>query len=255
MEFCTIVLSFNHPEHTTQCLNSILERVPAKNVLLVHNGSELKFTQVLRARFEKIRHIELPTNRGFTGGVNFGLEEAFKVYEWVLLVTNDCLLVDLESSPPRPGLWGPLIYRRKLNVVDSLGGLFFPGLAKLVHCRTIEDFRTKSKNQYIPGTAFWLHRAVFEKVGKFDESLHTYWEDVDYSKRVQASCFELNIHDSTRLLHKVGKTCHKDPFYTKHLFRRNRQIVSFRYANWGQRFMLYLRFFFETSNLKIKKYG
>src|SRR5690606_2360973 len=74
---------------------------------------------------------------------------------------------------------------------------------------------------YIPGTTFLAHQSAFEKVGGFDESLHTYWEDVDLSVRANRAGIHLGVAPQWEFLHKVGKTCHKDPFYTRHLFHRN----------------------------------
>jgi GT2 family glycosyltransferase len=90
------------------------------------------------------------------------------------------------------------------------------------------------KNYYVPGTAFLLDRESWQKLAHdgraFDESLHTYWEDVDLSMRAHAEKVKVAPWPAVQLLHKVGKTCHRNPFYTRFLFQRNRRIVSRRYV-------------------------
>src|SRR6185437_1526529 len=83
---------------------------------------------------------------------------------------------------------------------------------------------------YVPGTAFWLDRKTWQTIGPFDESLHTYWEDVDFSARAHLHGAYVGVHPETAIVHSVGKTCHKLPFYTQYLFQRNRRVVSQRYS-------------------------
>ena len=82
----------------------------------------------------------------------------------------------------------------------------------------------------VPGTSFLIHRDLFNQVGGFDESLFTYWEDVDFSQRVHAQGFPVGHHPHFSLRHGVGKTCHKQSYYTSYLFHRNRRRVSRRYC-------------------------
>jgi GT2 family glycosyltransferase len=99
------------------------------------------------------------------------------------------------------------------------------------YLKTKEEFLNLPSGHlpYVPGTAFLIHREIFKHTGDLDESLHTYWEDVDYSQRVRLGGLKMDLNLNFELIHKVGKTCHKDPFYTNHLFKRNRDIVSQRY--------------------------
>src|SRR5690606_5247165 len=110
-------------------------------------------------------------------------------------LTNDCELMKAPADMGSlvPGLYAPKVYRRKIPVVDSIGGVFYPYLRRLEHIRTAEraviELAASKRRQfwykyfYIPGTAFLAHKIAYEKVGGFDESLHTYWEDVDLSVR------------------------------------------------------------------------
>ena len=227
-----VILSFNHPQLTEKTLRSALQHVLPSQILLVHNGSLEVHQKKLRQLFPEVEHLVLFANRGFSGGANAGLRRAFAKTgtDWVLFLTNDCQLLELSSPPSQVSLTAPLIWARKVGNVDSVGGILEIKSAHLRHCKSEEEFADALGKNYVPGTAFWLHREVFQAVGGFDESLGTYWEDVDFSFCARRAGFPLAADIRTKVLHAVGKTCHKDAHYTTYLFQRNRQRVSLRCA-------------------------
>ena len=210
-------------------MQSALGLAPHSLVLLVHNGSLKPHQEFLKEKFPKITHLSLSLNLGFSGGANAGLLEGFRRTAWVLFLTNDCELRELQIPRTKPALITPLIWARREENVDSIGGYFDIQKAHLSHCRNIEDFEN-SINPYAPGTAFWLHQEVFERASGFDESLGTYWEDVDFSMRIRQLGFPILADLNTKILHAVGKTCHKNSYYTTYLYQRNRKRVSLKYS-------------------------
>ncbi len=224
------ILSYNHPELTKRTINSCLQLVDSSQVSLLHNGSEPKWVNSLMETYPAIEHIVLPRNAGFTGGANSLLQHVLNQTPWCLFLTNDVHLLSLKV-PSQPGLVAPLIYRRKMDLIDSIGGRFYPTRGFLEHCRMDSDFLKLPPNAipYIPGTAFWIHENILRTVGLLDTSLGTYWEDVDYSQRVRINGFHLGIQKETKMIHSVGKTCRKKKFYTSYLYVRNKYYVSLRY--------------------------
>lgn len=210
-------------------MQSILQLIPSSFILLVHNGSLKPHQDFLMKKFPEITHIVLPINLGYSGGANFGLRAGFQKSPWILFLTNDCQLREFKVPTSNPALIAPLIWARRENNVDSIGGNFNVQKARLSHCRTPEDFQN-SKYSYAPGTALWIHQQVFEKASGFDESLGTYWEDVDFSMRVRLLGFPVLADLNTKVLHAVGKTCHKDPYYSTYLYQRNRKRISIKYS-------------------------
>lgn len=230
MKSCIVILSFNHPEITARTVNSALKfNLP---VLLVHNGSLIKHVDKLKESFPSIEHIVMEQNKGYSGGVNFGLTTAFLKYDWIYFLTNDTELITINQELPPIGYYAPKIFFRKLERIDSLGGLFIPNQAKLIHNkeRIHLDNLTNRQFFYVPGTAFLIHKDIFNQVGGMDESLNTYWEDVDFSVRVFKAGFKLDVNEDFSLVHKVGKTCHDNPFYTTYLFKRNQIKISLKYS-------------------------
>lgn len=222
-----MVLSYNHPELTARAVQSALQ--VHDKVFLIHNGSESKFYQILSEKFKTVTHLSLQQNRGYSGGVNFGLNKAFKNLDWLVLLTNDCQIQNLPKLPDAPAFVAPHIRIQKSLRTDSLGGGFKPHFAKIFHCKNFRDFET-SKYKYIPGSAFLIHKDVYYATGDFDESLGTYWEDVDFSQRALKKNQKLLIDPDWLVEHGRGKTCHKDRHYTLYLYQRNRKRISLKYT-------------------------
>jgi GT2 family glycosyltransferase len=251
------ILSFNHPEWTERAVKAALAVHPAEHIYLIHNGSEKKWITQHKNNFPKLNHLYIEKNCGFTGGTNFGLKYLFTDYNWVFFQTNDCLLVNSLVPPITEGFYAPLIYKRKIGRVDSLGAKFWPYKTKLRHCQSATEFNQKNilGKTYVPGTAFWIHKSIFTQVGFFDENLHTYWEDVDYSQRVHQLKLHLDIYPQTQLIHGVGKTCHKDPFYTNFLFQRNKKIISQKYTPFYLTPVLFYYLLIYYLRISLKKFN
>lgn len=225
--------------------------------MLLHNGSLPQHVDSLTSHFQSIQHLRLEENRGFSGGANHLLNFAFERWEWVLFLTNDTTLESVPAQmPPRPGLYVPQVYLRKRERIDYQMGFFNSRIGQLRHLREneIPSFESKSGLfTYAPGTAFLLHRDVFRSVGTFDETLHTYWEDVDFSVRCHKKGYSPKAYWSFEVTHAGGKTTRKDSFYTNFLFQRNRRIVSMRHCPiWGRPELL-VRLAFEKLRKKFGK--
>lgn len=224
--FGIVILSYNHPEHTARCVTSTLKHVVSEKVFLVHNGSLPKHRSQLQIQFPHLNHIILDQNKGFTGGANAGLEIAFKKHEHILFLTNDTELIQLPTDIP-DCLSSVVVLRRNSEQVDSVMGELILPQGKLRHLRHISEMKTDSleKKYYVPGSAFWIPQRVFTKTLGFDESLHSYWEDVDLSLRIPQLEEKLGFSKNTIVRHKMGKTTAGQDFYTYYLYQKNRKIV------------------------------
>lgn len=271
-----VILSFNHHQLTSECVTSVLAYTPDVPLFLVHNGSDPRQVDTLLKKFSgtllsnqdkkeeviknNIYHLILSNNSGFSGGANQGLTLAFKYCHWVLFLTNDTLLKQLPANlPDQPGLYTPLIIVKRNNKIDSLGGYLQPGKGHLSHLKTASEFakiKSSSKCQFIyaPGTAFLIDDSTFRYSGGFDSRLGTYWEDVDLSLFLQTHRKNIDILEDLHILHKVGKTCHKDTHYTTFLFQRNRLIISWKYGNTLDKIQLVLVLLYETGKRGLRDF-
>jgi GT2 family glycosyltransferase len=230
-----VVLSYNHPNLTRRSVTAALQAFP-NNTTLVHNGSHRSNINLLMHEFSQIMHAEIPKNIGYSGGANFGISTADA--DWILLLTNDCDLkqfsVDVSLLHPET-VYIPSIYFRDMKRVDSFGGSVNLKTGKLLHCKTQNQFQSLFLNPeamefpYVPGSSFLISKKLFLQSGGFDETLFTYWEDVDWSLRLYSTGHKLRLHPGIIIEHGGGKTCRKDPMYTNFYFQRNKRIVCRRW--------------------------
>lgn len=250
MKFAIVVLTYDQPEVTLECLKSILalkpREFPEKNIFVVHNGTDPETVANMQSRFNRFHHVILKDNVGFTGGANMGLSVAFQMQPWVLFLTQDCSLVHFPQAPPfEPCLASPKIYKRSKEFMGSIGGAVDLELGKPYFCHRPKDFWRAFEDDtlmpFVPRTAFWIHQQVFDKVKGFDESLHSQWEDIDLSIRVRKAGELLQLEEGTEVIHHRKGFCRQDPFYRSYLVHRNRFVVCRRYLEGkGARFQFEL---------------
>ena len=136
-----IILNWNNWQDTVQCLESLSQiDYPNYQIVVVDNGSTDDSVLQLKQIFNGISLFETERNLGFSGGVNFGIEQA-KTSDLILLLNNDTLvekdfltgLVRKITSNDTIGLVGGKIYYyeaaecdafiRQLADVQSIKGL------------------------------------------------------------------------------------------------------------------------------------
>lgn len=233
MHFAIAVLSYNHPDLTSRCLSSVLAQ-PGLNptqVFLCHNGSLRQHREQLLTSFPEVKHVIVEENKGFSGGANALLRQAFSTYSWVFFITNDCELIEIGPTPLCEGLYAPQIFLRKTDRMDSLGGSIHVETLSLQHCKTESEF-LNSQFKYIPGSAFWISKSTFDDLGGFDESYGTYWEDVDLSYRISQLGLTMGLDLSTKLRHGGSKTTGKHKDYTLFSFQKNRLRFFSKHRLW-----------------------
>lgn len=247
-EIIPIILSYNHPELTALAVNSVLSNsaftlnFSPSSLILIHNGSEKKHLNFLVEKFPQIDHFIIEKNKGFSGGANAGLKYLFKKADnrahWALFLTNDCELINWPILPKNqtPSLLAPIIWGRKANQIDSVGGTIHLAKGQARHLKSEREFysalieKNKNISVYIPGSAFLIHSQIFSKLHGFNETLNTYWEDIDLSLRANNIGITLGVIPSFQVKHKIGKTCHKKSYYTTYLYQRNRHWISRAYV-------------------------
>ncbi len=228
------VLYYNKPSLTISCLESVLKYYPPKLCCAFDNGSDKTVFEIIKKRFSDIRHYRIENNKGYSHGCNETMRYLFSNNgESVLFLTNDTLIYPdvLEScmkvaQENKADIVAPcIVYASHPDEIDSIGGFFDYSdyTLKHYHQRDLPVLLEPNKD-YVPGTAFWLSRKAFEMLGGMDEAYHTYWEDADFSFRAHAKGIKIARAYSSKILHKVGKTCHKKSLYTTYYFQRNRLL-------------------------------
>jgi GT2 family glycosyltransferase len=232
-EIAIIVLHYNKIRLTTRCIQSILDAgYPPGQVHCFDNGSRPGIFQQLQQSYSLCHHRRIEENLGFAGGFNRALGWVFASgFGSALFCTNDTLVSPgaaeacaHTAARTGAGMAAPLItFLNKPGAIDSTGAYFDAqtGVLHHYHQQGLPDLLDPRKD-YMPGTALWIDRDTFEKLGGADESFHMYWEDVDLCFRAHREGIPLARCYGAHLMHGGGQTCRKKPLYTTYYFQRNR---------------------------------
>ena len=189
-----IVVNWNRAGLLIDCLGS-LSRQSYSNyeMILVDNGSSDDSVRFVKENFSLVKVVELPENRGFTGGNCAGLKVANG--EFIALVNNDTRVHEswLENlmqpmlNDRSVGVCVPKILFEADGSFNSAGSGITTAAVGFNH---VLDFRTEgldSPNRVFGacGAAVLYRRRMVEEIGFLDEDFFLYDEDTDLSFRAQ----------------------------------------------------------------------
>lgn len=264
-----VTVNYNRSEDTIDFLKS-LKKLDSKGfelkTIVVDNGSTDDSVAKISGQFPQLNLIQTGANLGFTGGYNRGIKEGLSWgADYLLIINNDTLinspqlfhsLVETLESQPQIGLVAPKIYFAKgyefykerykdqdLGYVIWYGGGSFDWDNITSIHRGIDEV---DKGQcdgvqevdFISGCCFLIKRAVFEKVGFFDEDFFAYFEDNDFIQRVLRAGFKLFYNGTVSIYHKVSQTAGLGSKFADFYGTRNRLIFGMKYARLRTKFAL-----------------
>lgn len=216
----TVILNWNQPAATIDCVRSLLsEGFAAERILVVDNGSTDGSVEQMRSALgPELPILRSEVNLGFAAGCNLGIRRALgEGARWVFLLNNDTLvhpgfgqaLKTAQSRQPGIHLWGPLIlYKEPAGVVWSMGDR---AIGQTLLTRHIarghpvpDDLPTFVEVDSLTGCAIVIHSDVFRTIGLLDESYFMYVEDADFCLRARRAGFRLACWTDARITHLVS---------------------------------------------------
>jgi GT2 family glycosyltransferase/glycosyltransferase involved in cell wall biosynthesis len=211
-----IIPAYNQISYTLACIESVFASKPkASFEILVGDDQSTDGTQAAaEVPMEHVRWVRHETNQGFVGNCNLTAEHARGRH--VLMLNNDTLvlpdwldrLVETLDADPKVGLVGSkLIYPD--GRLQEAGGIFWQdgsawNLGRFDHPRRPE-FSYARDVDYISGASIALPRALWEKLGGFDDIYRpAYAEDADMAFRVRAEGLRTVFQPRSMLVHFEG---------------------------------------------------
>lgn len=216
-----IVLNWNGKDDTLDCLQSLHStNYDNYRVVLVDNGSEDDSVKAVREKFPEVEVVETGKNLGFAGGNNVGIEYAIKAgTDYVFLINNDTTvhpdylkeLVDVAESDVKIGAVGSkIMYYSEPERIWFVGGKINWLKNKGEHIGLDEidkgQFDEIREVDYLTGCALLVKREVVEKVGVLEDDYFLYYEDADYSLRIQNAGYKTVYAPKSKIYHKVSRS-------------------------------------------------
>jgi GT2 family glycosyltransferase len=240
-----IVLSYNGLDLTLDCLASLLyQDYPRLDVILVDNHSQDGTVEAVSTKFPEVQVIASPENLGYASGNNLGMQTAMeRGCEVFFLVNNDtrlspdCVstLVSALENNPSAGAAGPMVYTFEgLGRISSAGGKIDWRYASAINVGAGEIDQAQYPARpvdFINGCGFMVTRKVVQRVGMLDPKYFMYWEETDWSMRLQQAGFQLLFVPQAHMEHRATLVDNEQSPTTLYYLTRNRLLFFSRYSH------------------------
>ncbi len=251
-----IILNFNGNKDTQECLESLgkvnLSKEITLNVVVVDNGSKVQF------KAGNVKVIRSEENLGFAEGNNVGIKYALKNgADYILILNNDTFvdknfleeLLKVADRDEKIGISVPKIYfapgfefHKNRYSNKDLGKVFWYAGGEsdwknvIGHHRGVDEvdhgqYDKIMETQFASGCCMFIKKAVFDKVGLFDNKYFLYYEDADLSIRAKKKGFKVIYVPKSIIWHKnAGSAGGSGSKLHDYYITRNRLLFGFRYA-------------------------
>jgi GT2 family glycosyltransferase len=195
-----VVVTWQAAGRTAACLDRLAQVAPAAPVIVVDNESDpARLTEILGDR--PVTAVPFAENRGLAGGANAGLDRAFAGGASHAVLLNDDVLVApgcLEALVEVAGADSAAAPRIQADGPDAFAGghLDRRGFGR----------HAEGAVEYLTGAALCIPAGVWERVGRMDERLFLYYEDVDWCLRARALGVPLRVADRAEAEHAAGSS-------------------------------------------------
>lgn len=241
MEVSIIILSYNTSELTEKCVESIYKFTKdiSFEVVVLDNASKDNSVAALQ-KFKKHKNFKLilsKVNHGFTKGNNLASKKAKGKY--LLFLNSDtlfegnvlkgmlqffdshedagvatCSLLNKDGSLQGTGGYFPNLFRvvswmfflDDLPVLDKLLKPFHPKHQKSPFYKGDAFFKKAHQQDWVTGAFLLISKALFKKVGGFDEKYFMYMEDTDICYKVKKAGKEVWYLPEWSIVHLGGKS-------------------------------------------------
>ena len=235
VEVTIIAVSYN----SARLLPDLFSSLPAATaglesheVVIVDNASSDDSVKVAREMGPEVNVVALPTNTGYAGAINAGVDAA-KPSKAILVLNDDIRLHERSILPmlealddPQIGITVPVLVdpagrllkslRREPSVSRIFGEAIlggdrsgrFKALGEVV--QDPAAYERRSRAAWASGSAWLISRRCWDAVGPWDESYFLYAEDIDYALRSRDAGYSVLLVPEARATHLVGPS-HRDP--------------------------------------------
>jgi len=208
-----IIINWKKYELTRNCINSV-EKSSFKNfkIILIDNESQNDFSDEINKN-EKIYIIKNENNEGFARANNQGIKYSLKNgFDYVLLLNNDTVITNnlldsliKQSNNLNQKIVQPLILNYDGTKIWNSGGSINNFFGTFKTLKKGESFKGLKSNidftDWFTGCCVLIKSEVFNDIGYFDERFFAYYEDIDFSIRLNANGYSVAMMNDSYLKH------------------------------------------------------
>lgn len=243
-----ITLNYNQTEATCAFLESTRNlSYPSYEILVCDMASASDPTEMIeKGQYPHTRLLKCRKNLGFAGGNNWGMRQARG--EYLFIVNNDTevtpdilqkLLAPFQEDPAIGVTCPKIKYYALPNTIQYAG--FNPmnnytGRTKSIGLME-EDQGQHNRSRITSGAhgcAMMVKREIVERVGMFAEKFFLYYEEWDWSARIQKANYKIWYTADAVIYHKESLTVGKSNPIKVYYHTRNRILYMRRNSNFFQ---------------------
>ncbi len=227
-----VIVTWNGKTDIDSCLESVLTHdYPKMEYLVIDNGSSDGTPEHIQQVYPEVRLIRNARNKGFTAGVNQGIEASSG--DIVFLLNQDAMMQKgLLSEIVRTlanesiAIAGCKIHHPDGITLQHAGGVFHQnGLTDHFGAgeKDLGQFDEDRDVVYVTGAAFAFKKALVREIGYFDKRFSpAYFEELDFCIRASRAGYRIRYCHKAVAIHKESTSTGKFSrrFYT--LYHRNR---------------------------------
>ena len=252
-----VIPTYNGKEHLKTCFESLKNQIyKGFRIILVDNASNDGTVEYVEKEFPEVHIIKMDHNPGFAFAVNVGIKDSLNDdnLTHILLLNNDIecdnrflleMLNGLVTNDTGFVASKMLNYYNRSIIDDAGDGI------KMIGSPFARGHGEEDKGQYdTPGFilgacagAALYKREVFEAAGFFDEDFFAYYEDIDFSLRLQIAGYKCYYNPKAICYHKRGATTNNIPGFQVKLCERNLILLRIKNYPLGLYIRLYPLFF------------
>ncbi len=215
--FSVIIPHFNGVRHLATCFKALRAQTYANlEIILADNGSTDESVAFTRQNFPEVKIIELGQNFGLTGAINRAIEQAKG--EIIAPLNNDteatppwaeCLATALLTHQEAGMAVSKLMLFDRRDTIHSAGDGFGTNGLPINRGVWQKDNGQFDHDRYIfggCGGAVAYRRKMLDDIGRFDEDLFMYLEDVDLNWRAQIAGYRAVFVPQAVVYHQLSAT-------------------------------------------------
>lgn len=226
-----IVVTHESASTIDDCLQRLRDAVDVAEIRVVDNASSDDTVSVVQRHAlsdPRVRFVANPDNPGFSVGCNQGADDS--VSPWLAFVNPDLQVLpdtltrlrDLAVGTGREALLGA-------DLVDEAGVrdaaarrrdpdfgamLTAPGAASRLGVE-VDDTQALQPLDALSGALMVMPRALFRRIGGFDEGYRLHAEDLDLCRRARAVGALVAVANGVRVVHIRGVSSRARPFFVE----------------------------------------
>lgn len=238
-DIAVVVVSYQSAATIDDCLARLRASVGVAEIRVVDNDSTdgtLEIVQRHAIADPRVRFIANPDNPGFAAGCNQGvadLGDAGGAPPWLAFVNPDCLLEPGQLSQLRAfaarheaallgvdlvddhGVRDAAARRNDPNFGGMLAAVFRVPTAASQLGIVPDDTQELQPVEAISGALMLTSRALFDRIGGFDEAYRLHAEDLDLCRRARMAGAYIAVANRVRVLHVRGVSSRSRPMFVE----------------------------------------